>query len=156
MAGIEECKALCADEKFMRVLDLARGQVGSEIRTAAGGSGYDPMRANKPLGLVIRRSSKGEYEYSRVGFNVLRGHECNGNNGMVCNFVKIREDDSAVAVLIGVPPNVRLESFNSEHFRATYKKLARETKRPVFIMGTGANAMRSLHITDGLTFSRVY
>lgn len=156
MAGIEECKALCDDKKFMQALDQARGQVGSEVRSAAEGAGYDRMRVNKPLGLVIRRNEKGEYELSRVGFNVLSGHECNGNNGMVCNFVKIRDDNSAVAILIGVPPKTRLESFNSEHFWVDYKKLARNARRPVFVMGTGVNAIRSLHITDGLTFSRVY
>ncbi len=159
---IKECGVLCDDPAFISLLNRARGQVGSEVRAAnsRGTSnnpavGHDAMRANAPLGLVIRKDKDLGYKYSRVGTNATAGRECNGTNGLVCNFVNISEDNTAVAVLVGVPPRVRLESFNSEHFRAVYKKLARETERPVFVMGTGTNAIGIIYVTDGNTFTRV-
>lgn len=155
MAGIEECKALCADEKFMRTLDNARGQVGSEVRTAHEGIGQDSTRRNRDLGLIISNDGKGGYKVSRVSTNILNARECVGNNGVACNFVDIKDDKDAVAVLIGVPPGTRLETFNSVHFMNTYKRLAIRTQKPVFVMGTGANAMRTYHVTDGYTVTRV-
>ncbi|WP_417707747.1 hypothetical protein [Rheinheimera aquimaris] len=159
---IKECGSLCSDPAFISMLNRARGQVGDEVRAAnhrgsnnKPATGYDAIRANSPLGLVIRKDKDIGYKYSRVGTNATAGRECIGNNGMVCNFVNISEDDTAVAVLVGVQPRARLESFNSEHFRAVYKKLARETQKPVFVMGTGTNAIGIIYVTDGVSFTRV-
>lgn len=155
MAGIEECKALCDDKKFMQALDQARGQVGSEVRSAQDGAGQDVTRRNRDLGVIISKDGKGGYKVSRVSTNILNARECVGNNGLVCNFIDIKDDPDAVAVLIGVPPGTRLESFNSVHFMNTYKRLAIRTQKPVFVMGTGANAIRTYHVTDGQSVTRV-
>ncbi len=155
MAGIEECKALCDDKKFMQALDQARGQVGSEVRSAQDGAGQDATRRNRDLGVIISKDGKGGYKVSRVSTNILNARECVGNNGLVCNFIDIKDDPDAVAVLIGVPPGTRLESFNSVHFMNTYKRLAIRTQKPVFVMGTGANAIRTYHVTDGQSVTRV-
>tara|TARA_R110002126_G_scaffold54341_17_gene147209 strand:+ start:652 stop:1122 length:471 start_codon:yes stop_codon:yes gene_type:complete len=155
METIKECETLCQDAKFISVLNEARGQVGAEIRAASSGAGYDRIRANRSMGLVISRNGKGGYKYSRVGTNVMNANECNSNNGLICNFIAIKNDPDAVAVLVGAPPNVRLESFNSVHFMNTYKRLSLRSERPVFVMGTGTNAIGTFHVTDGDTVTRV-
>lgn len=129
MSAVKECKELCEDKEFLRVLDLARGQVGAEISAANSGAGQDPTRVNRPLGVVIRKDSKGNYSFSRVSTNVPQGRECVGNNGVTCNFIDIIDDKHTVAILIGVSPGTRLESFSSVHFQNIYKRLAIKTKK---------------------------
>ncbi|WNO59719.1 hypothetical protein [Rheinheimera sp. MMS21-TC3] len=155
MDVVKECKELCKDKEFLRVLDLARGQVGDEVRSANSGAGYDPMRVRRSLGVIIRKNSKGIYSFSRVSSNVPQGRECVGNNGLTCNFIDIIDDKFTVAILVGVSPGTRLESFSSAHFQNIYKRLAIKTEKVIFVMGTGTNAIGALYVSDDETMVRI-
>ena len=151
MEAISECKEICSNKKFLTALDIARSRLGTQVRLANDKLTYDRDRVNRFLGVVIRKDSKGDFTVGKVGTDVLNGDEC-FQNGFICTFTKIK---NAPAVVIAAPPTYRISSISSTVKVAGYKKLAIDTHSPVFIMGSGMDAIGSLFFCDGSVFKRL-
>lgn len=101
MAGIEECKALCEDNKFLAVLDVARGNLGMQTRLAHDPLTADPIRKHRFIGLVVRKDKNGEYKLGTIGTDAWDGREC-FQNGLVCTWRDIFQE---VAIVVAAPPS---------------------------------------------------
>lgn len=62
---------------------------------------------------------------------------------------------AATAIVITAPPTYRVSSIQSTVQINDYRKLAKDTDSPVFIMGSGMDAVASLFFCDGDVFKRL-
>uniref|UniRef100_UPI0040472374 hypothetical protein n=1 Tax=Rheinheimera sp. TaxID=1869214 RepID=UPI0040472374 len=150
MAGIEECKALCDDKKFLAVLDVARGNLGMQSRLAHDPLTADPIRRHRFIGLVVRKDKSGEYKLGTIGTDAWDGREC-FQNGFVCTWQDIFQE---AAIVAAAPPSYRLTSIMGRTTVHDCKQLSRKTQTPVFLIGTGMDALKSVFFCDENTFKR--
>ena len=64
---------------------------------------YDPIRAKRMLGTVIKKNANGGFEFGRVSTDLIHGEEVLPN-GFIGSSQYIKD---ATAILIGVAPNWR-------------------------------------------------
>lgn len=150
MAEIEECKELCKDSKFLSALDVARGQLGMQTRLAHDPLTADQIRKHRFLGAVMRLDNKGDYKLGTIGTDAWDGRECY-QNGFICSWQDILDE---AAIIVAAPPSYRLTSIMGRVTVGDCKQLSKKTRTPVFLIGTGMDALKSVFYCNENTFKR--
>ncbi len=156
--GLKVCGELCNDAGFIKVLGDVSGSIVMKVGIANDSLTYDRYRANLSLGTVIykRAESKGilgfgakagGYEPDRVGTDILPPNYMVGSqNGFMSSYRRISSDPDIVAVVIGVAPKVRRMSFTLPAFQKEWLNYSEKVEKPVFVIGTGGDALRTSYI----------
>lgn len=156
--GLKLCGELCNDAAFSKVLNAVSGDIVMLVGVANDPLTYDRYRANLSLGTVIykRAESKGilgfgakagGYEADRVGTDVLPPNYMVGSqNGFMSSYRRISLDPDIVAVVIGVEPKVRRMSFTLPGFQKKWLNYSAKVEKPVFVIGTGGDALRTSYL----------
>jgi hypothetical protein len=150
MSGIDECKELCTDSKFLSALDVARGQLGMQTRLAHDPLTVDPIRKHRFLGAVMRLDNNGDYKLGTIGTDAWGERECY-QNGFICSWQDIQDE---VAIVVAAPPTYRLTSIMGRTTVGKCKQLSKKTRTPVFIIGKGMDALKSVFYCNENTFKR--
>lgn len=156
--GLKLCGELCNDADFNKVLSTVSGDIIMLVGIANETLTHDRIRANRPLGTVIyKRAAKSGffglgatdagYEADRIGTDILPPNYMVGSqNGFISSYRSIGSDPDIVAVVIGLSPRIRRMSFTLPNFQNEWLDYAKRVNKPVFLIGTGGDALRTRYI----------